>query len=357
MRRGSRPRPELRAPASTSSCAATGTSRKPARVAVGTSNARAWWGGRGAGRRRPCRGDRRAPGSRCGRSRPRPRCRRCPSRSRRPRGSQRAPARAGPASRAAQGVGQRLAVAAAGTRRSSRAAQAARRASIEVAGLGEESSPSESVASQPSRSVSRECPAGVLEHRLHPDLRRGQPLPGGAEPGDAFFEQRERGVEVEVVGLELPDDLLQAGELVGESTGGRQADRLMPAHRARGRPRRVTRRRNGAPGANRRGAGARARRRRAPRRSPARGPERTQRIELAPSRCADGAGGEPRSTPACSRSAVRASRSATSSVAAAHAPGEPGRAASHLAQDVREIGTARSAAAEGVRRGRRRPDR
>ena len=70
--------------------AATGTSRKPARGRGRDVELRdGWWGGRGGGRRRPCRGGRRAPASRCARSRPRPRRRRSPATRRRPRGRRR----------------------------------------------------------------------------------------------------------------------------------------------------------------------------------------------------------------------------------------------------------------------------
>ena len=75
----------------------------PAAIRPGSRSARrrrrAWWAGPGAGRRRPCRGDRRAPASRCARPRPPPRRPRWPPRCRRRPDRRRGPARGGPACR------------------------------------------------------------------------------------------------------------------------------------------------------------------------------------------------------------------------------------------------------------------
>ena len=76
-----------------------------------------------------------------------------------------------------------------------------------------------------------EISARLLEHGLDLELGGREPLAGDAEPRHALLEQRERGVELDVVGLELADDLLQAGKLVGDGWSSR-------APRGRGRRRR-----------------------------------------------------------------------------------------------------------------------
>src|SRR5688572_7495896 len=86
-----------------------------------------------------------------------------------------------------------------------------------------------------------EIAARLFQHGLDLHLRRPQPLTCRPQAGDTFLEQRERRVELDVVGLELPDDLLQAGQILGDAHEGSTRAGTSPS---------ATRRRNGAPGAN-----------------------------------------------------------------------------------------------------------
>ena len=61
-----------------------------------------------------------------------------------------------------------------------------------------------------------QLPIRLLEHGLHLEIRRREPLARGTEPGDALLEQGERGVELDVVRLEPADDLLEPGEVLGD---------------------------------------------------------------------------------------------------------------------------------------------
>src|SRR5688572_8725643 len=86
-----------------------------------------------------------------------------------------------------------------------------------------------------------EIAARLFQHGLDLHLRRPQPLARGPETGDAFLEQRERRVELDVLGLELPDDLFQPAQILGDAHEDSTRAGTSPS---------ATRRRNNAPKAN-----------------------------------------------------------------------------------------------------------
>jgi hypothetical protein len=66
-----------------------------------------------------------------------------------------------------------------------------------------------------------ELPRRILQDLLNPELRIGQPLPGGTQLCDAFLEQDQRLVQIGVIGFELADDVFETLEIRGEGARGR----------------------------------------------------------------------------------------------------------------------------------------
>jgi hypothetical protein len=64
-------------------------------------------------------------------------------------------------------------------------------------------------------------PRRILQDLLNPELRIGQPLPGGTQLCDALLEQDQRLVQIGVIGFELADDRLETLEIRGEGARGR----------------------------------------------------------------------------------------------------------------------------------------
>src|SRR6185503_534694 len=130
----------------------------------------------------------------------------------------------------------------AGTSVSSRRAHRSRRASV-ASRASVSSWAADAEATSAIQLAKTQRPIRIFEHRPYTDLGRCEPLPGRAEAGDALLEQRQSAVEIQIVGLESPHDLLQPGQLVGQRgllssrAPGRLAHRFTQTARRRRHPR------------------------------------------------------------------------------------------------------------------------
>src|SRR5438874_10792728 len=64
-----------------------------------------------------------------------------------------------------------------------------------------------------------DAPVPALAQLLEPQLGIAQAAPGFAKPADAFLEERERAIEIEVFLLQCANDLLEAGKIGLERRG------------------------------------------------------------------------------------------------------------------------------------------